>query len=66
MGFKQEFEAREHIEYHLILYRIYGCLLFVSAFSLKSQDTINLSKQGIISADSNIDTGMDLGTTLSV
>lgn len=50
----------------LFLHRIYGSLFLVSSFSLKTKNTVNQGKQGIISADTYIIAGMNLGSALSV
>lgn len=50
----------------LLLYRINGSLLLVSAFSLKTKHTIHQCKQRVVSASADVDAGMDLCTALSV
>jgi hypothetical protein len=48
----------------LLSYRIYTCLLAAACLGLKPKRTVNQSKQGIITAASNIYTGMNLGSAL--
>lgn len=50
----------------LFLHRIYGSLLLISSFSLETKNTVNQSKQRIITADTYIIAGMDFGSALSV
>lgn len=50
----------------LLCCRIDGNLFPISSFSLKSYNTIHQGKQGIVSAASNINARMDLGSPLSV
>ena len=56
----------ESLPIELFLYRINRSTLLVSSFSLKTKDAVNLCKQGIVSADSHVYTGMNLGPALSV
>lgn len=50
----------------LLLDRINGSLLFISAFSLETKHAVHQCKQRIISALADIDAGMDLSAPLSV
>ena len=56
----------ESLPIELFLYRINRSTLLVSSLSLEAKDAVNLSKQGIISADSDIHAGMNLRPALSV
>ncbi len=50
----------------LVFCRIYTCLLQASSFSLETKYAINKCVKCIIITASYIDTGMDLGTTLTI
>lgn len=50
----------------LLFYGVNRSLLLISTLSLETKNTVNQCKQGIVSADSYIDTGMNLGSALSV
>ena len=48
-----------------LLNRIYGYLLFVTAFAFKFHSAVYQSKQGIVSTDAHIQARMDLGAALT-
>ena len=48
-----------------LLLSVNGALTAILALALELDGTVNQSKQGVILADANIDTGMDVGASLT-
>ena len=48
-----------------LLLSVNGALTAILALALELDGTVNQSKQGVILADTNVDTGMDVGASLA-
>ena len=48
-----------------LLLGVHGALPAILALALALDGTVNQSKQGVILADTNVDTGMDVGASLA-
>ena len=48
-----------------LLLSVNGALTAILALTLELDGTVNQSKQGVILADTNVDTGMDVGASLA-
>ena len=51
--------------YTQLLLSVNGALTAILTLALKLDGTVNQGKQGIILADTNVDTGMDVGASLA-
>ena len=49
----------------LLLHSVDGALAAILALALELDGTVNQSKQGVVTADAHIDTGMDVGASLA-
>ena len=48
-----------------LLLSVNGALTAILALALELDGTVNQSKQGVVLADANVDTGMDVGASLA-
>ena len=51
--------------YSQLLLSVNGALTAILALALELDGTVNQSEQGVILADTNVDTGMDVGASLA-